>query len=170
MIEEVVIHQEVIYRTTYTGDSSIIDLHNKHLLDFDKGRQVSNKGGYQSNNITFGYDDLIKFIANCFLEKGVKVSLMNFWLNINKGQDYNEPHVHSTETFSAVYYHKVCCDRCPIVFSDLVPQLNGWKHSFVPKDKEIVLFDSMIPHRVLGCNNLDHERISIAFNFAILKQ
>ena len=167
MIEEV-IQKKVVYRTNYTGDTSIIDSHNHHLCSFDKGRVISNRGGYQSNDITFGYQDLIAFIINSFSLINKKATLINFWLNINKGIDFNTPHIHNMNIFSAVYYHKVCCDKSPLVFSDLVPTVLNWTYPIFPKNQEIVLFDSTIPHSVAPCNNHNHERISIAFNFAIL--
>ena len=60
MIEKV-IRKESIYLNDYTGDTDIIQKHIDHILTFDKGRVVSNRGGYQSNNITFGFDDIINF-------------------------------------------------------------------------------------------------------------
>lgn len=164
MIEEV-IERKVIYRTTYTGDTSIIDAHNKHLCSFDQGRTVSNRGGYQSNNITFGYQELLKFIFDSFKDIEMNVYLINFWLNINKGTDYNKEHIHDLDGMSAVYYHKVCCENSPLVFHNPIPTLYSQKYKIVPRNQEIVFFDSKFPHSVKPCNNPNHERISIAFNF-----
>ena len=169
-MKEEIIHKLTVYRSSYMGDTKIIDLHNEHLLSFDKGRVISNVGGYQSNNITFGYVDLINHIIEEFSKINLKVRLSNFWLNINKGTDFNVTHTHGLDhkLMSVVYYHKLCCDKCPIVFTDVVPSIYNWKHIIIPQNQEILFFSGLYPHETIPCQNPDHQRISIAFNFDIL--
>ena len=71
-MKEEIIYRQSVYRSVYTGDTEIIHLHNQHLVAFDKGRVVSNVGGYQSNNISFGYGDLINFIVEEFSKIDLK--------------------------------------------------------------------------------------------------
>jgi hypothetical protein len=167
MIEQI-IHKESIYTNDYTGDSNIIQSHINHILSFDSGKAVSNRGGYQSNLITFGFQDLIQFSLNSFLTINKKVQLNNFWLNINKGQDYNRTHVHGLKGWSAVYYHKVCCEKATLNFHHLVPTIHEKCFNLIPIVKRMVFFNSIIPHSVSPCNEENHERISIAFNFNVL--
>lgn len=161
-----IINQECFYTNVYDGDSNIIQKHIEHILDFDKGRNVTNVGGYQSNDISFGFHDLIQFALKSFSLIKEPVRLDNFWININKGQDSNISHIHSTTGWSAVYYHKTCCDKSTLQFQHLVPTLVDVKCEYIPKEKTMVFFNSNIPHLVNCCGNLEHERVSIAFNFS----
>lgn len=167
MIEQVIFKQS-IFTKNFEGDLSIIDKHIEHIVSFDKGRVVTNQGGYQSNYITFGFDELIRSIIDGFKLINLNASLASFWLNINKGSDYNLSHIHGMDMWSVVYYHKVCCEKSPIVFSHLVPSLNQEKYMHIPKNQQIIYFQGIYPHAVLGCQGEDHQRISIAFNFSIL--
>jgi hypothetical protein len=164
-MQEEIILRESIFINQYEGDSDVIQSHIDHIVKFDKGRVVSNQGGYQSNIITFGFQDLISFALNSLASIDIKTKLENFWLNINKGSDYNLPHVHDTSVWSAVYYHKVCCEKATLNFHHLVPTIHSQYYSYVPQEKSMVFFKGMIPHSVSPCKEHEHERISIAMNF-----
>ncbi len=167
MSEEIIIHKEVIYRDKFEGNIDIIDKHIKHILEFDKGRFKTNVGGYQSNFITFGFEELIKKGSDMCTSIGLKNNNMEgMWININDGNSFNHPHIHSFVSWSMVYYHNICCDKCPIVFTHLVPQLvDKFKYKYVPKEGDIILFSGRQPHSVMACGNPDHRRISVAMNF-----
>ena len=164
MIEQI-LHKDSFFVNEYLGDTNQIDSHIKHLITFDKGRVVSNKGGYQSNNITFGFEELIEFAINSLLSIGQKTKLAAFWVNINQGNHFNHEHIHFMNTWSAVYYHKVCCEKSTINFHNLIPTIKGKTYSHPPKEKQMIFFDGLQPHSVSACNGVNHERISIAFNF-----
>ena len=89
MLTEKILFKESAYLTKYEGDKNIIDKHIEHILLFDKGRKGSNEGGYQSHDITFGFNELLTFTQKCAVELGPSLMLANFWLNINKGNDFN---------------------------------------------------------------------------------
>ena len=168
MIEET-IFKETIFINDYKGNADIIQEHIKHLITFDKGRNKSNRGGYQSHDITFGFHDLIQFSIESLASIGEKVRLRNFWANINQGNDYNVVHLHDINGWSAVYYHKVCCEKTTLNFHHLVPAVAGHsEYSLVPKEKKMVFFKAQQPHSVFPCSQENHQRISIAFNFAKL--
>jgi len=168
VIEEV-FHKDSFFVSQYQGDENQIQEHIKHLVSFDKGRSVSNNGGYQSNNITFGFYDLINFAIKSLDSIGEKVVLNSFWANVNRGNDYNASHVHNLIGWSAVYYHKVCCEKSTLNFHHLVPTVvEHADYNYVPKEKNMVFFKSHQPHSVSPCYGENHERISIAFNFAKL--
>ena len=165
MIEKV-IRKESIYLNDYTGDTDIIQKHIDHILTFDKGRVVSNRGGYQSNNITFGFDDIINFAIESLASIDFNCQLSNFWLNINDGNSFNLPHIHATEeAWSVVYYHKVCCEKATLNFHSLVPTIISEQYLLHPKEKMMVFFKANIPHSVSSWGGENHERITLAFNF-----
>lgn len=166
-IEEKILEKRSLYITGYEGDLNLIDQEINTVLKNDMGRVISNLGGYQSNDITQGFDHLCDYIQHA-IEKifsSKKYKLGNFWLNINKGSDHNVLHVHNTKTLSVVYYHKICCDKCPIVFEHFIPSMFGEHHYFYPNNQSIIFFHGLTPHKVLACNQENHERVSIAFNF-----
>ena len=165
MIEET-IFKESIFINTYKGDSDLIQEHINHLITFDKGRHRSNKGGYQSHDITFGFHDLIHFAISSLASIGEEVKLENFWVNINEGNHYNSMHIHTFKGWSAVYYHKVCCEKAALYFHHLVPTIaDNSSYLYTPKERSMVFFKSKQPHSVNPCFQENHQRISIAFNF-----
>jgi hypothetical protein len=164
MIEQV-IYKESIFYNDYKGDADTIQSHIEHILTFDKGRQLSNEGGYQSNSITFGFSNLIKFAVDGFATIGLKAQLNTFWLNINSGNDFNRVHIHGLEEWSVIYYHKVCCDKATTNFSHLVPAMITEDFNFVPVERRMVFFRGLMPHSVSPCGGKDHQRITLAFNF-----
>ena len=165
MLTEKILFKESMYHTKYTGDRNVIDKHIEHILFFDKGRVSSNNGGYQSHDITFGFKELIEFSQKCLEELKGGMTFGNFWLNINKGNDFNHEHIHELTGASAVYYHKTCCDKAPIYFKHLVPQIIENTVEFIPQEGDIIFFPSYLPHGVRACGDLNHERVSIAMNF-----
>jgi hypothetical protein len=164
MIEQI-IHKDSFFVNEYFGDTNQIDAHIKHLITFDKGRIFSNEGGYQSNDITFGFNELIQFAINSLASINIKVIPSNFWVNINQGNNFNTLHIHELEAWSAVYYHKVCCDKSTLNFHNLIPTIHNRVLSYPPKEKQMIFFKGIQPHSVSSCHNVGHERISIAFNF-----
>lgn len=52
------------------------------------------------------------------------------------------PHIHDFSGWSCVYYHKVCCDKTPLIFSHLVPQINHQTLEFVPKNGSLVFLNN----------------------------
>ena len=169
MITEEILFKESLFHTKYTGSIDVIDKHIEHILFFDKGRQGSNEGGFQSKDITFGFEELLTFTQKCAQELEPSLVLANFWLNVNKGNNYNSEHIHELNGASAVYYHKVCCDKCPIYFKHLCSQVVLGTPKFYPKNGDLIFFPSYLPHGAEGCNNPEHERISFALNFKINK-
>ena len=164
MIEEITFKQSC-YVNFYKGDTSVIQSHMDHLLTFDKGRVISNVGGYQSNDITFGFNDLITFATESLASINVKCRLDNFWLNINDGNSFNSPHIHEISQWSAVYYHKVCCEKATLNFHQLVPTIIQEEYHLHPKEKMMVFFKGNMPHSVSPCGGENHKRITLAFNF-----
>ena len=107
----------------------------KYCLDYrdkDEGRQVSNVGGYQSNDVSI--IPLAKEInkhLNVFSEAygiGNELVIGNMWININGFKDYNKPHSHPNSLFSGVYYVKTP-DKCGnITFEN--PSYDVMQHTY----------------------------------------
>ena len=87
-----------------------------------KGVQVSNRGGWQSNDIIEEkHEEFIKLkkeitqqlqtyhleiFREMIFKKNIKQALVNIWVNINGKHHYNEWHIHPFATLSGVYYIK----------------------------------------------------------------
>ena len=98
--------------------TNTLDLDNKALASYcinlskgNKGRQVSNDGGWQSENLPINdIPSLSKSIlteAILFalrLEMVNTLAIDNIWANINGYKDYNLPHKHPNTIYSGVYY------------------------------------------------------------------
>lgn len=172
-IKEHILDKRSIFISKFTGDLSKIDKNIDSIKNLDKGRTISNINGYQSNPIPYGFTELVKEVGAGVKEilNIEKPFLSSFWLNINDGYSRNNSHIHSDITgntlfsFSCVYYHKVCCDKSPIVFENLIPTIFPMEHPYYPQNQDIIFFWGSIPHRVEPCMEENHERISIAFNF-----
>jgi uncharacterized protein (TIGR02466 family) len=109
-----------------------------------------------------------------------KYSCMNAWINIYKGGNFQEPHVHHFPCmYSAVFFPKVPLNSGKIVFgSPFVPVVNesdvfneenplNWANRWIlPEENSLVVFKSSLSHFVLPGHNED-DRISIPFNYIL---
>jgi uncharacterized protein (TIGR02466 family) len=152
-----------------------------------KGRFISNRGGFQSNDLDLKeliLDSLIKKIQlnsnvlfNDFLKIKHQLSLGNIWININRHKDFNIPHVHPFSKLSGVFYVKIPNNSGELTFINDYPieyfinlpsstEFNGYNSSewkFKPEENMLYLFPSWLKHYVHP-NLSDQERISISFN------
>ena len=111
----------------------------------NKGRYLSNFTGYQSYDLKIKeFKDLIKCVeleANKYSkELGIskKLTVCNFWLNINKYKDSNVVHNHPDSILSGVYYVNVPEKSGRIVFRNPTISYLG---SFWP-DKIMSIFNN----------------------------
>ena len=177
---------------------SAINIDNKKLIKYchlmekkQKGRTVSNIGGYQSNNldlkekqiqplITNIIQSLLSYINVCGFKNNINYYIDNMWLNINYFKDLNTAHIHPNCLFSGVYYLKVPKNSGGIVFhhpsQNLLDydwldnlkfnfnEINSSNWKFTPKEGSIYFFPSWLRHSVESNFNKKEQRISIAFN------
>jgi uncharacterized protein (TIGR02466 family) len=161
------------------------------VSDFRKqnpeGVQKSNIIGYQSP-ITLTNEPRLSQLFDFVIQMGVKANFDNqfvdcdvyitaAWVNFNDSRAaHNHEHVHS-DTYSGVFYLQVPEGSGDISFTN--PGLNRlWQGTmlsemrnkftaehlkFKPKEGDIYLWPSYVPHSVLP-NNHDEARISISFN------
>lgn len=119
------IQSEYIFPTPYWW-IDIDDLDNQKILSAcyelehnQEGRQFSNYGGYQSNDLSYDYPafiDLLNCITsasssifdqgyhNFYYSPYSKVCIGNYWVNINRKNHCNMLHIHPGAFLSGVYY------------------------------------------------------------------
>ena len=152
----------------------------------DKGRIVSNYGGWQSNDIQAGEcPEIDKFISylntevrECAHQVGLpELQLFNIWVNINFPGNYNHLHNHIDSVLSGCYYVDAKPEQGNIQFER---NDNGEYHIPVNVEKEtyytstratyaaktgaLYIFPGWLKHSVQG-NFTEQDRISIAFNY-----
>lgn len=175
-------------------DEQTLDLDTATLEDFayfvqqqDKGRVVSNIGGWQSNNLDPAIPELQPLVTEILknaerlvlkydLPKTLKIDPL--WMNINGRKDYNQFHEHPHSTISGIFYVKAenACGDLYLVNPITTHQhyidpstinnfneFNCYSYSVSPKPNKLILFPSWVPHFVFP-NQSDSDRISIAFN------
>ena len=152
----------------------------------DSSRTLSNRGGFQSNNIERGkynsldnLSDLIVRCGNSFMSSKSDIELVmdNCWLNINPKYSYNTDHIHPDSLISGTFYIQTPDNSGNLVFSRSDNFYNllwsiaqnssspffSSEQSVTPKPGMLVLFGSWETHSVEQ-NLSDEERISFSFN------
>ncbi len=180
-----------VYKTSLLLDNKSIKKHCLNYSKKNKGRIVSNLGGWQSDSLS----GVHKPLNNLFLNLGThgnifgkeiglikKLILNNIWININKYKDSNMLHCHPNSIISGVYYIKApknCGDISFINSSKDELQIDWNKNKnaysgynaynslewFLPSiENMLYLFPSWLKHYVKPNMNKKEERISISFN------
>lgn len=164
------------------------ELHNKikNILDEevskDNNNQKSNAGGFQSfpikdieilNNLADNSSKLIQ--ENYKFKKETHMTIESAWINQNKRNHYNKPHIHDKSNFSGIYYIETPSVGGNLVFirNDISADLVGndyfiednffsrWEVK--PTKNLLILFPANLLHLVEP-HFEDKSRISIAFN------
>jgi uncharacterized protein (TIGR02466 family) len=170
-------------------DNSIIEKYCYEVKKKDKGRVISNEGGWQSNLLE-GYmpelNDLFKemviktneFANDIGLVTPLKLSAG--WININGFKDSNIVHNHPNCLLSTIYYVKTNNKSGQIEFQNPVMDLMAENVSnetvkeytnyvsgrkiFSPDNERLFIFPGYLNHYVRP-NLSKEDRISIACNF-----
>jgi uncharacterized protein (TIGR02466 family) len=158
-----------------------------------QGRKLSNKGGWQSNNIlaenprlgeyksflTSSFSLLYSSILKPDILSDMK--LLNWWANVSGKGGRNAPHTHGTSLFSGVFYLKCPENGGDIVFyndfsrdtengayTDELKKAFGLypTYSYTPTVGSILLFPSTFLHSV-DENKSNENRVSVSFNFGL---
>jgi uncharacterized protein (TIGR02466 family) len=160
----------------------------QYALDLEKtnsGRIISNRGGWQSNDIVVEdlpdcmldlYKKLQETLDKITYEFDIKISIKQSWININRKNNYNDMHIHPGSILSGCYY--VNDHATPIIFSRPPAQEYLYNSLKIDSSSEnlfynrimynclksrVLFFPSWVSHRVEPLNS-DEVRISIAFN------
>jgi uncharacterized protein (TIGR02466 family) len=153
-----------------------------------KGRYLSNKGGYQTNdldynNYKFLFDKIFPHANKYYglFKINAELFLANFWTNISNHRDFNKAHVHAGCCISGVIYFKTPQrPKCGNIvfehpFSGIDFFTNGAKVDETTKynypayywnaePNLLLLFPSYLRHYVEP-NETKEDRISMSFNF-----
>ena len=197
------INDEYIFPTPYWW-VELPDVDNDKMLEAiyqieknDPGRNRSNVGGYQTVDLSHdhpAFRDLLDHIQSVaetvcenaykqFYESPFKISVGNYWANINRKNSLNMTHVHPGCFLSGVYYvsadpeldqgcisfrrnydwvmhhrnyfNNLKGKECPAFLEEYV--------SLPPRTGALLLFPSTLPHNV-DPNKSDTDRVSISFN------
>lgn len=157
----------------------------KDIQSVSPGKQVSNVGGWQSEDLYLDtipkYKHLHKMVntlqetindISVQIDPTLKLYIDTLWLNVNKKGDYNIPHYHSASAFSGVlyiqcekgsnieFYHDTLMEHYPFWTNS---QMFASKFQLYPKVGRLIVFPAWIKHSVLP-NESNNDRISIAFN------
>jgi uncharacterized protein (TIGR02466 family) len=154
-----------------------------------KGRNISNMGGWQSDESMFANpetipDEFLRIVGGAYnfadsilqdiaarssQTKNKKAELLpiNYWINVNDKGDYNISHDHPFSSISVVYYLNASSGKFNLHPTDIIHQtMPDFSTSIViitPKSGSIIGFPSAIMHSVNPSE--EDNRISFAFNF-----
>jgi uncharacterized protein (TIGR02466 family) len=156
------------------------------IKEKDNGAIISNRGGWQSNDVdekefdplyNHLQKDLVKIFNDYSIRKEYTPLISQAWININNKDNYNIPHIHPGSFLSAVYYVKGS-ESGDIVFysnpmSQWINSVTDKKNSLVTEGIEykaitnrLIVFPSWITHEVKATLS-EEDRISIAFNILL---
>ena len=178
-----------IYNYQLNFDNKKIEKYCYDLKEKDKGRVISNEGGWQSTNLEGYIPELNELMieilgrANSFAnDMGLKtpLKLVNGWVNINGYKDYNVEHNHPGALLSSLYYVKTNDKSGDITFknpaTDVMSEnlkdntINEWteytscRKYLYPANGMLYIFPGYLNHYVKP-NLSNDDRISIALNF-----
>ena len=177
-----------VYKKTLSCDLKSITDYCYSLKNSTEGRQVSNRNGWQSNNLVGSilplnaiFIEIVKAMDE--YKESISaigtVELDNIWINVNPKGGSNIPHIHPNCFMSGVYYVQTPENCGNLYFENILPVNYNWhpKHfkdfthntfagdnwEFVPQANDLYVFPSWAKHGVNG-NVSDTDRISISFN------
>lgn len=159
----------------------------------DSGREMSNFGGWQSNDILLGdytvIDNFIELIEDysnkCINDYGfansTKLKVSNLWFSSNSNGGFNQIHNHAGAFVSGTFYVKVPKNAGEIVFyrnhfeeyaitgaAPIVQHtaISGSTCRYDPREGRLIMFPGYLQHAVMPTDG-DNERISISFNMGV---
>jgi|TARA_R100001509_G_scaffold164600_1_gene142834 uncharacterized protein (TIGR02466 family) len=152
----------------------------------NKSNILSNRGGFQSDTIknpiiidTLEKNSFAMLNSKYTSLSSINCKVLNCWLNVNKKNNWNIPHVHHDSHYSGTYYLDVPDDSGNLTFfrefsySFVKPNIKGFEHNdfaetfdVVPKKNMIVLFPSNLLHMV-NPNSSHLSRTSLSFNIGL---
>jgi len=177
-----------LYETTLSLDNKELTSYCLSMSKLNKGRILSNIGGWQSGDI--GNEVIFKELflnivkhGNHFIKSlGITdtLKLDNSWININDYKDFNKNHIHPGAVLSGVYYIQTPkeCGRIALGHPAYTAFQYDWNllnnngyntynssEWFLPVQQGILyIFPGWLYHRVEPSLNKKEKRISISFN------
>jgi uncharacterized protein (TIGR02466 family) len=181
-----------VHRYSLSIDNTPLINYSYKLRQQQKSRQLSNNGGWQSEDLSVDTKEIVPlieaikhnillYIQHCSFKK-LEYKLDSMWININGYKDSNVNHIHPKSVFSGVYYIQTPKDCGDIVFqhpsqhiiydwnnkvieeTTSINSSNWWLPS---KQGNLYIFPSWLFHYVKPNLNKEQDRISIAFNINV---
>lgn len=164
------------------------------IKETDKGRQMSNFGGWQSNDILVGdhtaTDEFCKFVEaqsiKCIQDFGyapsTQLKVSNLWFSSNNDNAFNQVHNHAGAFISGTFYIDVPQSSGEIVFyrnsheeyiiSGAAPivqhtAISGATCRYEPREARLVMFPGFLQHAVMPTPSKE-DRVSMSFNMRIV--
>jgi len=178
----------VIWSGLLSGvDNDLIETFAYDRKNLDKGVEVSNYIGWQSNSIRHGdneeFDQLVSAVTEqvdgCAAQAELPpLQIQNIWLNINTPGAYNTLHNHAGAILSGVYYIKSDPSQGNIMFERgdnaeyFLPPMEKANYftstatTYKAMTGAIYVFPGWLKHSVQP-NLTKDDRLSISFNFGI---
>lgn len=173
------------YLPNISNSVLLAECHNLYLKN-NKGQNISNVGGWQSQSYTTGISseinkliyEIILNLATIFNNYNIKRTpkLINYWFNINFPHSYNISHNHTLSFFSVVYYvyapknsGDLILERTDdsVFYMQYFTEMNEYSAQAIiidPSESKLIIFPSWLKHSV-GQNKSNDNRVSLAFNF-----
>ena len=145
-----------------------------------ESKKVSNEGGYHSpifDGTEFSdLREIVEAFVNDILDRkelGASVEEMQYWCNINKGNNYNVMHSHGRADLIGIYYVKVPPDSGELVvirndgshYGDLYENRQDMiEWAIKPETGRLYILPGHVWHYVTNGKNTREDRISISFN------
>ena len=145
----------------------------------------------QDHALTELYEKILEISYKAADEWGFQhyiLEVSNLWMNVNTRGNYNHVHTHAGSVLSGVFYAKVptCCSGDLKFLRDFKDQnlkegwgcdpnfdrwehLNETEHYHSPKENQLIVFPSWLPHSVDRSSSED-ERISLSFNLHVFSK
>ncbi|MBR19867.1 MAG: hypothetical protein CMA64_06940 [Euryarchaeota archaeon] len=178
----------VIWSGLLSGvDNDLIETFAYDRKNLDKGVEVSNYIGWQSNSIRHGdneeFDQLVSAVTEqvdgCAAQAELPpLQIQNIWLNINTPGAYNTLHNHAGAILSGVYYIKSDPSQGNIMFERgdnaeyFLPPMEKANYftstatTYKAMTGAIYVFPGWLKHSVQP-NLTKDDRLSISFNFGL---
>jgi len=192
MFELKLFHAPLRYKVLDNIDNDTIIKYCYNYQKNNPSREISNIGGYQSNDLSGYIPELNEVFKNVlqwsnkeFSKFGKKDQytpvISNSWININQKNTYNSLHDHPQCYYSFVYYAKVPLNSGNINFYHPADTMSHtWPSQYFVEDRDmedsvcykiwkepvnglLVMFPSWLKHSV-DMNQSNEDRISIAIN------
>ena len=149
------------------------------IQSINQGRQYSNVGGYQSNDLNtnmltdancFDLNNLIATIQTNIKKSNAplnEMELNNIWININNKGDWNSPHSHPQSSLAGVYHVTDTNEQSGQLH--ILRDNTGAHISCSYSAGTIILFSSHLLHYV-SPNKTDTPRVTLSFNMVNTKE
>jgi uncharacterized protein (TIGR02466 family) len=193
MVELKLFHSPLRYKVLDNVNNNAIIEYCYNYQKNNPSREISNVGGYQSNDLKDYIPELNEVFKNVLQWSNKEFSkfgktdeyttvISNSWININQKNTYNSLHDHPRCYYSFVYYVKVPLNSGNINFHHPSPTIeHTWSDSHFVGERDdmedsvcyrvwkepvnglLVMFPAWLKHSV-DMNKSNEDRISIAIN------